>query len=280
MRYYIHNGPAAFRLGSPHFLTPWTSKFQKTVDAATSRMPRGEWRALYKTLKGKMKKLLGLTQREDRSEGSGIARMERSQRLAGAEQRSEVLQIAATQFAKTGLRGTTTLMLARAAGISERALYVHFGSKEALFRKSVEDNIETRLQLLEGRTASGVYESETAAIQHIAKATVTVCVAGAGNSILTNWALLEDPDYAADLYRNEMGAVEIVWDRALAERFPDSRSRRILSVHLVPYAVSACLAYGLWLATLRHDAESAAALAEGFAAGIAQAASALLSEQS
>jgi AcrR family transcriptional regulator len=227
-----------------------------------------------------MKRLLGLTQREGKSEDSGIARIERSQRLAGPEQRSEVLQIAATQFAKTGLRGTTTLMLARAAGISERALYVHFGSKEGLFRKAVEDNIGTRLQLLEGRTASGIFESETAAIQHIAEATVTVCVAGAGNSILTNWALLEDPEYAAELYRNEMGAVELVWDRALAERFPDSRSRRILSVHLVPYAVSACLAYGLWLATLRQDADSAAALAEGFAEGIAQAASALLSEES
>jgi hypothetical protein len=94
---------------------------------------------------------------------------------------------------------------------------------------------------------------------------------------LTHWALLEDPEYAADLYRDEIGSVEIVWNREFVERVPDSRSRRILSIHLVPYAVSACIAYGFWLATLRHDAQSAAALAQGFAAGIAQAASALLS---
>jgi AcrR family transcriptional regulator len=48
-------------------------------------------------------------------------------------------------------------------------------------------------------------------------------------------------EYSAELYRNEMGAIEIVWDRALAERVPDPDSRRILSVHLVPYAVSSCL---------------------------------------
>jgi AcrR family transcriptional regulator len=227
-----------------------------------------------------MKRLFGLTPREDRSEGSGTVRIERPSRFNGPDRRWQVLRTAATQFAMTGLRGTTTLMLARAAGVSERILYVHFGSKECLFREAVEDNIKARLQLLEARTVSAVYESETAAIQRIAEATVSVCVANGGNSILTNWALLEDPEFAADLYRDEMGAVEIVWDRALAERFPDSRSRKILSVHLVPYAVSASLAYGFWLATLRHDAERAAALAKGFAAGIAQAASALLAEQS
>jgi len=227
-----------------------------------------------------MRRDFGLTQPEVRREDSPVARIERPKRLAGPDRRSQVLRHAATQFAMRGLRGTTTLMLARAAGISERILYAHFGSKECLFREAVKDNIETRLQALEARTVSAIYENETAAIQRIAEATVTVCVAGAGNSTLTNWALLEDPEYAADLYRDEMGSVEMLWIREFAERSPDSRSRRILSVHLVPYAVNACLAYGFWLATLRHDAESAAGLAQGFAAGIAQAASALLSEQS
>jgi AcrR family transcriptional regulator len=206
--------------------------------------------------------------------------IDRATRHAGADRRSQVLQTAALQFAVTGLRGTTMRTLAGAVGISESTLYVYFNSKESLFREIVRDNIKRRLQLLEERTMPAVYESEIAAIRGIAKATVTVCAAGAGNSILMNWALLEDHDYAADLYRTEMGSVEIVWDRAIADRFPDSRSRRILSVHLVPYAVGTCLAYGFWLATLRHDAERAAALAEGFATGIAQAASTLLAEPS
>ena len=105
---------------------------------------------------------------------------------------------------------------------------------------------------------------------------MTVCVGGAGNSILMSWALLEDHDYAADLYRNEIGSVEFLWNRALAERFGDSPSRRILSIQLVPYAVSASLAYGFWLAAFATMRSGAAAMAQGFVAGIGQTASALL----
>jgi AcrR family transcriptional regulator len=182
----------------------------------------------------------------------------------------------AAQFTRTGLHGTTESMLAIAAGVPESILYEHFGSKERLFREAVGNNIDARVRLLEARTRAAIYESETIAVERIAEATVTVCVDGAANSILTSWALLEDHDYAANLYRNEIGSVEFVWNRALAERFGDSASRRILSIQLVPYAVSACLAYGFWLAALRHDADGAAAMAQGFVAGIGQTASALL----
>jgi AcrR family transcriptional regulator len=224
-----------------------------------------------------MNDTLELTQHEDAIGDLSESRMKR--RLAGPDRRLQLLRSAATEFAKTGLRGTTTRTLAEAAGVSEGILYVHFGSKECLFREAVEDNVKTRLRLLESRMVLPPYGSEANIIQLIAEATVTACVTGAGHSVLTNWALLEDPESAADLHRNEMGSVEIIWNRAFTERFPDSRSRRVLSVHLVPYAVGACLAYGFWLGTLHHNAESAAALAEGFATGIAHAASALLLEK-
>ena len=185
----------------------------------------------------------------------------------------------AAQFARTGLNGTTASMLARAAGIPEDILYTRFGSKERLFREAVENNIDTRVRLLEARALSAIYAGEIEAVGRIAEATVTGCVDSAASSILTSWALLEDHDYAADLYRNEIGSAEFVWNRALAERFGDSPSRRILSIQLVPYAVGACLAYGFWLAALRHDADGAAAMAQGFVAGIGQTASALLSGQ-
>jgi AcrR family transcriptional regulator len=191
--------------------------------------------------------------------------------------RLKVLGTAAVQFARAGLHGTTVSMIARAAGIAESILYAAFSNKERLFRETVENDIETRLRLLDARTLSATYESETIAVQRIAEATVTVCVDGPVTSILTSWALLEDHDYAANLYRNEIGSVEFMWNRALAERFGDSPARRILSIQLVPYAVSACLAYGFWLAALRHDAGGAAAIAQGFVAGIGQTASALLS---
>ena len=210
-----------------------------------------------------MKTHLGFTQHEDRVHGS--------------DGRLRMVRTAASHFATAGLRGTTISMLANAAGIPEGTLYAHFGSKEGLFREAVRNNIDARVRLLEGRLHSVRFESETAALEHIAEATVTVCVGGAGNSILMSWALLEDHDYAADLYRDEIGSVEFVWNRALADRFGDSPARRILSIQLVPYAVSACLAYGFWLAALRHDAGGAAAMAQGFVAGIGQTASALLS---
>jgi AcrR family transcriptional regulator len=214
-------------------------------------------------LEEKMKTHLGSTRQEAASLGSGG--------------RLKVLRTVAAHFARTGLRGTTLSMLASAAGIPESILYARFGSKERLFREAVEHNIDARLRLLEARTLSANYENETIAVERIAEATVTVCVDGAVSSILTSWALLEDHDYAANLYRNEIGSVEFVWNRALAERFGDSPAHRILSVQLVPYAVSACLAYGFWLAALRHDAGGAAAMAQGFVAGIGQTASALLS---
>ena len=71
-------------------------------------------------------------------------------------------------------------MLSKATGIPEVILYAQFGRKEHLFRDAVEYNIRTRLQLLEARTLSALYESEIAALQHIAEATVTGCAAGDG----------------------------------------------------------------------------------------------------
>jgi AcrR family transcriptional regulator len=228
---------------------------------------------------GKMKTNFGVTRHEHKSEDSAAPQIEGPECLAFPDRRSQALRTAATQFAVTGLHGTTSLVLAKATGISEGILYAYFGGKVGLFRAAVEDNIRTRLQLLETRTLSAAYESETAAVRRIAEATVTVCAAGPGNSILMNWALMEDHRYAADLYRDEIGSVEILWNRAFAESFGNSRSCRVFSVDLLPYAVIACLAYGFWLATLRQDSEGAAALAQGFVAGIVQTASALLSEQ-
>ena len=190
-----------------------------------------------------------------------------------------MLQTAAALFASAGLRGTTVSMIASAAGVPEDTFYVHFENKERLFREVVGNNIDTRLRLLEARAVSAVYESEAAAVERIAEATVKVCTSGAGNSILTSWALLEDHEHAANLYRDEIGSVEFLWNRALAKSFGDSPSRRILSIHLVPHAVTASLAYGFWLAALRHDSSSAGAIAQGFVAGIGKTAAALLREQ-
>ena len=200
-------------------------------------------------------------------------------RVHGSDGRRRVVQTAAALFASAGLRVTTVSMIASAAGIPEGTFYAHFETKELLFRETVKNNIDTRLRLLERRAFSAVYESEAAAVERIAEATVKVCTSGAGNAILTSWALLEDHEHAANLYRDEIGSVEFLWNRALAERFGNSPSLRILSIHLVPHAMSASPASGFWLAALRHVASGAAALAQGFVAGIGQTAAALLSRR-
>jgi AcrR family transcriptional regulator len=211
-----------------------------------------------------MKTDAGLTQHEDT--------------VHGPDGRRRVVQTAAALFASAGLRGTTVSMIAPAAGIAEGDLYTHFETKEHLFRETIRNNIDARLRLLEAHSVSAEYESEAAAVERIAEATVTVCTSGAGNSILTSWALLEDHEYAANLYRDEIGSVEFMWNRTLTQRFGDSPSLRILSIHLIRYAVSASLEYGFWLAALRHDASAAAAIAQGFVAGIGQTAAAVVSK--
>src|ERR1700692_2885303 len=75
-------------------------------------------------------------------------------RLAGPDRRVQLLSTASSQFAMTGLHGTTPRRLACAGGVSEAVLYQHFGSKTQLFRKAVEVNSEMRLRLLDGHLSS------------------------------------------------------------------------------------------------------------------------------
>jgi AcrR family transcriptional regulator len=213
---------------------------------------------------------------ELRDHGSGITAVEEAKPFFGPNPRAEVLRKASAQFAMTGLHGTTTLALAQAAGISRADLLVHFGDKTQLFREAVETNIELRLRLLDGHLSAITVEDRIDWIVSMAEATMMVCLTDAANAMLMSWALLETPEFATDLYRNEMGSVRILWDREIARRFPSSRTREIVSLHIVPYAVNTCLAHGLWFATLRHTLESAEPLARQFAISIAQSASTVL----
>ena len=196
--------------------------------------------------------------------------------LVGPNRRAQLLRAASAQFAMAGFHGATMLTLAEATGISEAILYGHFGNKTQLFREAVEINTETRLRSLDSRLSSIAAENHIDWIESMAEATMMICLAGAPNAILMGWALLEAPEFATDLYRNEIGSVRSLWDREVAGRFPGSRTRELASLHIVPYAVNTCLAHGLWLANLRHTPESAEPLARQFAISIAKSASTVL----
>jgi AcrR family transcriptional regulator len=58
-------------------------------------------------------------------------------RMSGSERRSQVLGIAAGEFANYGLHGASTEAIARAAGITQAYVFRMFGTKKALFLELV-----------------------------------------------------------------------------------------------------------------------------------------------
>jgi AcrR family transcriptional regulator len=207
----------------------------------------------------------------------GKPRVCRRARLSGEQRREQILQSAELLFGATGLTATSTAALAKAAGISEAILYRHFGSKQKLFEKVVERNTQQRLAGLESRFSSIPKLPPLECIDHMAEATILGCADGEGNASVIAWALMEMPEFAADVYRREIGDTEMMWDSEIRRRFADSPVRPRLTIHLVPYVVHACMAFGLWLATLRHKAATAQAHARQYAEGVVDAARMVLS---
>ena len=59
--------------------------------------------------------------------------MNSTPKLSGEERRAAIIKAVRGVFAQKGFHGTTTLELAKAAGVSEALLFKHFPSKEALY---------------------------------------------------------------------------------------------------------------------------------------------------
>src|SRR5215471_13495032 len=122
-------------------------------------------------------------------------------RLSHEERRQQILTIAAEQFGATGLGSTTSSQLARAAGVSEAVLYIHFETKRKLFEAVVQRNADRRLMELQERFSSIPNVPPVEFVERMAEATILVCAEGEGKAALMAWALMELPEYAADVYR-------------------------------------------------------------------------------
>lgn len=59
-------------------------------------------------------------------------------KLPKAERREQILESARRLFIRNGYTRTTTLQVAREAGISEMTLFRHFPSKESIFKEAVK----------------------------------------------------------------------------------------------------------------------------------------------
>ena len=191
--------------------------------------------------------------------------------------RQRILKAAEDQFGATGFGSTSTATIAKAAGVSERHLSIHFGTKQKLFEEVVKRNAQNRLAALRKRFFSIPNMPPLDCIENMVESTVLACVDDIGNAAVMAWGLMEMPEFAADVYRTEIGATEALWDGEIGKRFGNSPVRTRLAVHLVPYAAHACMAFGLWLATLRHKPATAEAHARQYAGGIGHVARVALS---
>ena len=143
-------------------------------------------------------------------------------RLSRERRREQILKSAELQFAATGLRSTTTAALAKAAGISEAILYRHFGAKQKLFEtwwSAIPSNVWPGWKAGSLRFPN---LPPLECIDRMAEATILACADGEGNASVMVWALLEMPEFAADVYRGEIGATEAMWDSEIRNRFDRS----------------------------------------------------------
>ena len=104
---------------------------------------------------------------------------------------------------------------------------------------------------------------------------------GAGTALRTHPCNLNSPAYngcfeVVGIGSPKQGAnrrrIRLMWNAETARRFAGSLAGTRLMVHLVPYAVYACMSFGFWLAALRHQPATTAAHARQYAGGLADAA--------
>ena len=190
--------------------------------------------------------------------------------------RQQILKKAEKRFAEFGFGSNTVVTLAKAAGTSEAMLSGYFGTKQKLFQEVVERNSQDRLAMLGKRFRSIPDLPPLECIESMAESTVLACVGDMGNASVIAWGLMEMPEFVADVYRAEIGATEALWNTGIAARFGDSVVRSRFAIHLVPYTVHACMAFGFWLAALRHKPATAQAHARQYAGAIVHVAQAVL----
>jgi AcrR family transcriptional regulator len=66
-----------------------------------------------------------------------------ARRLSGIERRHQIIDAAATLFARKGFRGTTTREIAEAVEVSEAALFRYFSNKEDLYTAIIDSKSKT-----------------------------------------------------------------------------------------------------------------------------------------
>ena len=184
------------------------------------------------------------------------------------EQCQQTPDVAKEQSAASGLGSTTAVTIEEAAGVVEAVLNKHSDTKQKLLERVLERNSQERLAALRKRFRSIPNMPPLECVERMAESTVLACVDDIGNASIMARGLMEMPEFAADIYRSEIGSTELLWVTEIGTRFANSPFRNRLHIHLVPYAAHACMAFGFWLAALHHKPATAQANAQQFVGGV------------
>lgn len=85
-------------------------------------------------------------------------------RLTHERRHRQILDTAIKVFAKSGFRGTTTKQLAKAAGVSEATIFLHFPSKEAIYEEILEELLQSQRPL-----TGALEETDGAPLERVAE---------------------------------------------------------------------------------------------------------------
>lgn len=86
--------------------------------------------------------------------------------MSGRQRREQLLELAAEEFARAGLHGTSTERLARRAGITQTYVFRLFGTKKALFLQVVQRAFE---RLIEGMDQAADQAAGRAAVAEMGR---------------------------------------------------------------------------------------------------------------
>jgi hypothetical protein len=111
-------------------------------------------------------------------------------------------------------------------------------------------------------------------IRQMLEAIVSACLSADGGPLVTSWALLELPAFAAEVHRQEIGSVAATREAQLSICFPGAHFKSAMTAPIIG-CVQGCYAHALWLGGLRYTFASAVPLSKEFLATGA-AASALI----
>jgi AcrR family transcriptional regulator len=138
-------------------------------------------------------------------------------RIPKDERRRQIIESAATLFSRRGFRGTTTLEVAHAVGVSEATVFKHFATKEDLYTAIIEAKAQTR-QVLDAVTPLAEARDDAALLRALAKEMILRTQADPTLMRLLFFSALEGHALADLFFQRRMQALDDFLAKYIADR--------------------------------------------------------------